>query len=249
MGRPGRESGPSPHAPGPSMASSHRRTGSAGSRGTNGSYAEQMAFRRGDAVALREVWRGRVFEARPMIVVQDDPDQAMFFLPGGARCGVPVGDDGNELRLPDRPWHLDVRPRGDQSILSFAWPDTPYSVLLWTEEQRRVWYVNLQDPLVRTPIGFDTVDHALDVVIELDRSSWRWKDQEELAEAVRDGLFSQAEAADFYAWGERAVDRIVSREAPFDRDWDGWEPDPGWIVPELPDGWDADQGDPRRNAT
>ena len=191
---------------------------------------------------LREVWRGRVFEVRPMIVVQDDPDQAMFFLPGGVRCGVPVGDDGCELRLPDRPWHLDVRPRGDQPILSFAWPDTLYSVLLWTEERRRVWYVNLQDPLMRTSIGFDTVDHALDVVIELDRSSWRWKDEEELAEAVHDGLFSEGEAADFYAWGERAVDRIVSRQAPFDRDWGDWEPDPGWIVPELPDGWNADPG-------
>jgi hypothetical protein len=202
-----------------------------------------MAFRRGDAVVVREVWHGHVFEARPMTVVQDDPDQAMFFLPGGVRCGLPVGDDGGELRLPDRPWHLEVRPRGDQPIVSFAWPDTPYSVLRWAaEDERRVWYVNLQDPLERTPIGFDTVDHALDVVIELDRSSWRWKDEEELAEAVRDGLFSEAHAADFYAWGARAVDRIMSSEAPFDRDWDDWEPDSIWRVPELPDGWDTDPG-------
>jgi hypothetical protein len=208
-----------------------------------------MAFRRGDAVVLREVWHGRVFEARPMIVVQDDPDQAMFFLPGGVRCGVPIGDDGRELRLPNRPWRLEVRPRGDQPILSFAWPDTPYSVLLWTtEDRRRVWYVNLQDPLERTSIGFDTVDHALDVVIEVDRSSWKWKDEEELAEAVRDGLFSVEDAADFRAWGVRAVDRVISGEAPFDRDWGDWQPDPGWAVPELPAGWDDDLGDPRRNA-
>jgi hypothetical protein len=212
------------------------------SRAATSSYADPMAFRRGDVVVLREVWHGRVFEARPTIVVQDDPDQAMFFLPGGVSCGLPIGDDGKELRLPDRPWRLEVRPRGDQPILSFAWPDAPYSVLLWTADQRRVWYVNLQDPLERTPIGFDSVDHALDVVVELDRSSWRWKDEEELAEAVRDGLFSEVEAADFYAWGARAVDRIVSREAPFDRDWDDWAPDPGWPVPELPDGWDSDPG-------
>ena len=202
-----------------------------------------MAFSRGDPIVLREVWHGRVFEARPTIVVQDDADQAMFFLPGGVLCGVPFGEGGRELRLPDRPWRLEVRPRGDQPILSFAWPDTPYSVLLWTaEDQRGTWYVNLQDPLRRTPIGFDTVDHALDVVIELDRSSWRWKDEEELAEAVRDGLFSEAEAVDFAAWGARAVERIASRQAPFDRDWADWEPDAGWPVPELPDGWDADPG-------
>jgi hypothetical protein len=203
----------------------------------------ERRFEPGDAIALREIWRGRVFEARPMIVVQDDPDQAMFFLPGDVRCALPIGDDGRERRLPDRPWHLEIRPRGDQPILSFAWPDTPYSVLLWAaDDRRRVWYVNLEDPLVRTPIGFDTVDHVLDVLIELDGSSWRWKDEDELMEAVRGGLFTDEEVSDFREWGERAVDRIISREPPFDRDWQDWRPDPGWTVPGLPDGWDADPG-------
>ncbi len=182
-----------------------------------------------------------MFEARPTTVVQDESDQTMLLLPGGVRCGLPIGPDGAELRLPDRPWHLEVRQRGDQPILSFAWPDTPYSVLLWTaEDRRRVWYVNLQDPLRRTPLGFDTVDHALDVVVELDRSSWRWKDEEELAEAVRDGLFTPEEAADFRAWGERAVERILGGEPPFDRDWGDWRPDPSWPMPELRPGWDAE---------
>jgi hypothetical protein len=197
------------------------------------------SFELGTSIALREVWHGRVFEARPTLVVQDDPEQTMLLLPGGVRCGLPIGADGRELRLPDGEWRLELRPRGDWPILSFAWPDTPYSVLLWTvEEDRRVWYVNLQDPLMRTSIGFDTVDHALDVVVELDRSSWRWKDEDELAEAVNDGLFTPAEAADFRAWGERAVERILSSEPPFDRNWDGWRPDPAWGAPELPDGWD-----------
>jgi hypothetical protein len=199
-------------------------------------------FRPGTSIVLREVWRGRVFEARPTIVVQDDPEQTTLLLPGGVRCGLPIGADGRELRLPDQPWRLELRPRGDRPILSFAWPDTPYSVLLWTAvEERRVWYVNLQDPLMRTAIGFDTVDHALDVVVELDRSSWRWKDEDELAEAVDEGLFTPGEASDFRAWGERAVDRILSGEPPFDRDWEGWRPEPAWILPELPelpDGWD-----------
>lgn len=200
----------------------------------------QPVFRPGEGVVLREVWRGRVFEARPTIVVQDEPGQTMLLLPAGVRCGLPIGADGRELRLPDRPWHLEVRARGDQPILSFAWPDTPYSVLLWTTgDARQVWYVNLQDPLTRTTIGFDTVDHALDVVIELDGSSWRWKDEEELAEAVRDGLYSPEEAVGFRAWGERAVDRILSKEPPFDRDWVDWSPDPGWPTPALRPGWDA----------
>jgi Protein of unknown function (DUF402) len=202
-----------------------------------------VVFEPGEGIVLRELWRGRVFEARPTIVVCDEPEQLMLLLPGGARCAMAIGADGQELRLPDRPWHLEIRTRGDQPILSFAWPDTPYSVLLWAmADDRRVWYVNLQDPLKRTRLGFDTVDHALDVVVELDGSSWSWKDEEELAEAVRDGLFSAAEAADFHAWGERAVDRILAGEPPFDRGWEDWRPDSVWQASDLREGWDWDQG-------
>jgi hypothetical protein len=192
----------------------------------------------GEAVVVREVWHGQVFEARPSIVVQDEPEQTMLVVPGDVSCGVPVREDGAELRLPDRPWHLEVRERSATPILSFAWPDTPYAVLRWTTEQGTpMWYVNLQDPLDRTPLGFDTVDHALDVIVELD-GTWRWKDEDELAEAVEHGLFTLDEAAAFRADGERAVARILDREPPFDRDWSSWRPDAAWATPILPEGWD-----------
>lgn len=192
----------------------------------------------GDAVLVREVWRDRVFEARPATIVQDDPEQTMFLVPGAVPCGLPIGEDGAALRLPDRPWHLEVRERGSNPILSFAWPQTRYAVLRWTtEDGTPVWYVNLQDPLRRTALGFDTVDHALDVVVELD-GSWWWKDEDELEEAVALGLFTAAEAAAFRIEGERAVTRILDREPPFDRDWAGWRPDPSWPAPSLPAGWD-----------
>src|SRR5919204_108929 len=144
-------------------------------------------FSPGDPIVLRELWDGRVFEARPTVVVQDDPEQIALFLPPGVRCAVPVAEDGSDLRVPDRPWHFEVRPRGPQGILSFAWPGVPYAVLRWTTGDRIVWYVNLEQPLERNPVGFDTVDHALDVLVELDGSSWSWKDEDELAEAIRDG--------------------------------------------------------------
>jgi uncharacterized protein len=196
-------------------------------------------FSPGDPIVLRELWDGRVFEARPMIVVQDDPDQVALFLPAGVRCGVPIGEDGAPLRLPDRPWRLDVRARGPRPVLSFAWPNLPYAVLLWvTDDDRPVWYVNLEEPIARTSLGFDTVDHALDAIVELDRSSWRWKDEDELAHAVRAGLFSAEEADGFRRWGERAVRRVLAGEPPFDRDWTGWKPAPDWPEPVLLDGWD-----------
>jgi uncharacterized protein len=195
----------------------------------------------GDAIVLRELWNGAVFEARPALVVHDLPLQTALFVPAGAVCGVAIDHDGTELRFPDRPWSLRVRSRGDFGILSFAWPDTPYGVLLLQglDGSPRGWYVNLQAPLHRTPIGFDTVDHTLDVLIPLDRSSWSWKDEDELAQAVALGLFTEDDSGRFRYWGERAVEHLLLRLPPFDEPWEDWRPDPSWLTPELPSGWDV----------
>ena len=193
----------------------------------------------GEPVVIREVWAGRIFEARPCTVVQDLPSQTTLFRPSGAACAVPIARDGSELRMPMDTWDLALRP-ATSSILSFAWPETPYAVLLpWREDGTLgQWYVNLQAPLVRTDVGFDTVDHVLDVVIEPDRSAWRWKDEDELAEAAAIGHFTAEDAAWFRWWGERAVEHVLLRQPPFDLDWESWTPDPSWPLPGLPFGWD-----------
>jgi hypothetical protein len=197
-------------------------------------------WRPGDAIALRERWGSSIFEARAATVVQDDPTQIMLFVPPRVVYAIGYDDDGVELRIPDRPWHLELHPHGDSGVLSFAWPDTPYAILLIQNEDGspRGWYVNLQTPLARTPVGFDTVDHALDVLVSLDRESWTWKDEDELTEAIALGLFTEADAASFHYWGERAVEHLVLRLPPFDDAWEGWRPDPSWPVPALPDGWE-----------
>lgn len=195
----------------------------------------------GDAIAIREIWNGAVFEARPAIVVQDLTAQTMLYVPAGVVCGMPVDDEGRQLREPDRPWRLELRPRGTLDICSFAWPDIPYAVLLLLEPggPAHSWYVNLQSPLQRTPIGFDTVDHVLDVLIPLYRTTWSWKDEDELAEAIELGLFTEDDATRFRSWGERAVEHVLSRRPPFDQPWEDWRPDPSWGTPELPVGWDV----------
>ena len=196
-------------------------------------------FAVGQAVALRELWDGRVFEARPAIVVADDPAGAMFYVPSPVTCLQPVGEDGVALRLPAPAWRLEPVGWQHRRVLSFAFPDTPYAVLATWDAQTDAfdgWYVNLQDPLRRTEIGFDTRDHVLDVLIAADRSSWSWKDEDELAEALALGLFTEADAARFRWAGERAVEHVLLREPPFDEDWEDWRPDPAWdaLRPELP---------------
>jgi len=195
-------------------------------------------FAPGEPVALREIWSGRVFAARPATMVEDAEDRLVFYVPPSVRCLQARADDGAPVRVPTRPWRLEDVELHQQRILSFAFPDTPYSVLAtWDPDtdEFRGWYVNLQAPLTRTDVGFDTREHVLDVLIPADRSRWDWKDEDELAEAVEEGLFSPEEAERFRAAGERAVEQILLREPPFDEGWEDWRPDPSWATPELPE--------------
>lgn len=194
----------------------------------------------GEPVAIREIWNGRVWYARPAIVVQDEPNLTMLHVPAGVRCKEPVGPDGTPLRIPSDTWDLRDSDRGDGWNLSFAFPDTPYAVILGfgAADDLQSYYVNLQTPLRRTPAGFDTVEYLLDVTIPPDRSSWTWKDEDELAEAVSRGLFTYEDVSWLRFWGEKAVEHVLLREPPFDEDWEGWRPDPGWESPALPAGWD-----------
>jgi hypothetical protein len=75
----------------------------------------------------------------------------------------------------DREWHTN-------DALVLYRPGDAHSVwALWraADHQLLCWYVNLEGPWRRTAIGFDSLDHALDIIIEPDLSTWRWKDEEE----------------------------------------------------------------------
>jgi predicted RNA-binding protein associated with RNAse of E/G family len=197
-------------------------------------------WRAGDRISLREMWLGRVWEARPATVVQDQPHQRMLHVPGGVTAMVAVDDEDGELRLYRHRWRLAPRVTR-RSFLSFAWPEEAYGILaFWDPDDGSFagWYVNLETPLRRTAVGFDFTDHCLDVLVSADRSTWTWKDEDELQEAVARGIFTAEEAAAFRADGERAVDRILSGRPPFDQDWSTWRPDPEWPLPTLPPGWD-----------
>ena len=191
--------------------------------------------RPGDHVVLREIWRNRVWYARPAIVVADRNDVRMFYVPPSVTALVPVDDAGSPLRLYADTWSLVPERRGDIGVLSFAFPDLAYAVILTVGPGATGgFYVNLQSPLAPTPLGYDTEEHILDATIAPDRSSWRWKDEDELAEAVTRGIFTPDEAATFRASGERGIRHVVERRPPFDREWDAWRPDPSWHDPVLP---------------
>ena len=187
---------------------------------------------------MREIWGDRVLAARPLRVVLDEADhRCFFFVPGTAWKNDPR--DHGEVRFLDGPWELEDLVR-ERPVLSFAFPERAYAVLLtwsprWTFEG---YYVNLQSPLRPWVLGFDYVDHFLDVRIPADRAGFSWKDEDELEEAVRRGLVSDGDARRIRLAGERAAAHVLGAEPPFDRDWTSWRPDPGWEPPPLPEGWD-----------
>jgi uncharacterized protein len=196
-------------------------------------------FEPGESVALREIWNGRVWGARPATTVEDAPEQLLLFIPAGIRWMAPFAG-GRRLKIQQPDFRLVEQPYDEAHVLSFSWPKTHYAILLFFHADWSLWnwYVNLEDPLRRTSVGFDTLDHELDAIVGFD-GSWRWKDEDELAEAIRRGVISVQEEPRLRADGESAVRRILDREPPFDQDWSDWRPDPSWPVPTLPEGWDV----------
>jgi predicted RNA-binding protein associated with RNAse of E/G family len=194
----------------------------------------------GEQVVLREMWKGRVWSARPALVVKDDDEELMTFFPAGTVMKYAVDEDGRELRLYTGRWdladHLTMR-----STLGFSWPEEArHAVLaLWEPDWKFAgWYVNLETFLSRAGRCYDFVDHILDILVPPDRSSWAWKDEEELEEAVRAGVIPAEQITALRAEGERAVRRLLEGEPPFDREWASWRPDPEWPAPVFMEGWD-----------
>ncbi|MEX0834405.1 MAG: DUF402 domain-containing protein [Actinomycetota bacterium] len=200
-----------------------------------------MARKTGDPIVLREIWKDRIWAARPVTVVEDAPEVKMFYVHAGMRWKSPASPNGEWLRLPAGDWILADRVSTKRRALSFAWSDLDYAVLAnWDANSNEFlgWYINLQTTLRRTAVGFDYVDHVLDVVVTPDRSSWEWKDEDEFSEAQELGLISPGEARAIRDEGERAIERLTSHAPPFDRPWEDWQPSPDWNKPELLPGWD-----------
>ena len=108
----------------------------------------------------------------------------------------------------------------EHHVLAVTRPHDAHSLwLMWTPTwEFRCWYVQLQSPIVRRPNAIDTMDHALDAVIEPD-GKWHWKDEDDFVEAQRLGVFTPEEAAAVRREGERVIaDRL------WITGWERWRP-------------------------
>lgn len=171
---------------------------------------------------------GRVTIARPLTVVANEDDSLVMWLAPGSVVAVP-----NE-RVPPYSGHY-LREWHTPGLLQRVRAGEPWSLgLLRTADDRFAgWYVNLQEPLRWTDLGYDTRDNLLDLWHAVD-GEWTWKDEDELADAVQRDALSEDEADAIRAAAERAI-----RELELPTGWEHFEPDASWPVPRLPEGWDA----------
>ena len=190
----------------------------------------------GDTVVLRSVFRGHIRVAIPHRLIEaTDSGVALYLAPGTPYkrfVGPPLHDvddfDRYDWSLRDATWErthcLRTTAFGAAHSVDHYWDATTGAFLHW--------YVNLQEPLRRSGVGFDTRDQALDVVARAD-GTWQWKDEDHVAAAVARGWFTRQEAAAVRAEAERAIEQW-----PFPTGWEDWRPAAGWPRPLLPPGWD-----------
>jgi uncharacterized protein DUF402 len=189
----------------------------------------------GEQIVRRELCLGRPWLGQAAIVVRDAEDLLALFVAEGSELAYPGGDWPGGLH----PWHGKERWHG-HGVLQLQRPGEAHAVwLFWTGPERHLdfWYVNLQAPFRRTPLGIDTQDHELDIVIQLD-GSWQFKDEEWLDEWVRLGRWTEAEVAAIRAEGERIAAELDAGERWWSDAWATWEPDPAWRGGDLPNGWE-----------
>ena len=195
----------------------------------------------GESILMRAVWRHRLWFACPVTVVQDNQDLIAVYWRTNTPKKVPSKRNtykellaNEQIRLVDRKWT-------DTDVLMLSVPGSAYGILVMWETGHvkfNCWYVNLQEPLHRTPLGFDTMDQLLDVVVAPNLSRWHWKDEDEFSEAITHGVYSLEEAQVIREEGEHVVKTMHDDGSLFLQGWEKWRPPRDWKIPEMPSNWD-----------
>ena len=195
----------------------------------------------GEGIVMREVWRNKVYSIFPVRVVQDSASWTALCLPRQAIALYPHTPEGVPLRIAQDEWVLDGGPWEGGDVLYLVHIGLGYTFTGWWDDDRIFggWKIDLVEPVRRTHLGFDYMDQLLDIIVSADRSTWYWKDEDEVREAQARGIFTAEQVSDLYQRGERALRALRENEPPFDRGWEHWKPDPALREQiDLPQGWE-----------
>jgi len=206
-------------------------------------------FNPGAVVVLRSV---RSFAGRPpavgfsvagTVLVDQEDLSVVATTPGSdirRRAGRGSGPRGRLVLGAD--WdgtHIEATWTGS-TVVRVHRTNEPWSVWRWHDgiDWLARWYVNLETPWRRVPVGFDTQDWTLDVTVDASDGGWSvaYKDLDELAYLTSVGECPPQQADRIRRVGERAAAMATARAWPFDADWSAWAPR-DTTPARLPDGW------------
>jgi hypothetical protein len=195
----------------------------------------------GDTIVYRNVARGKIWSALAATLVVDTPGLVALYW----RPGYPFKSVAADRATARATWLKDLsfshvdRVWEDLEALALVKPGAGHATWMMRRDGEFIgWYVNLQKPILRTALGFDTSDLALDIIIRPDLVTYQWKDEDELAEDVERGFLTTEEAKAIRAEGERVIETARGRGAPFGEGWEAWQPESSWKTPRIPHGWD-----------
>ena len=201
----------------------------------------------GDNVLLRGVFDQRPVYVQSLRVVKDTPEETALLIWPGAECAAPQGyiqqgHNGNwdrwqetlsnTLQLEKYIWHTN-------RFLILLEPEKYYSTIyIWEAASSEFvcYYINFQLPFRRTPLGFDSLDLDLDIVVKVSHE-WQWKDVEEYQQAIRMGGIQTDWVKEIERAQVEVFSRIEKQTYPLDASWLNWQPDPAWSAPYLPEDW------------
>jgi predicted RNA-binding protein associated with RNAse of E/G family len=208
-------------------------------------HSDRWAY--GDQIIYRGLWKGFIWWAIPVTVVQDTLDLIALYWPAGTPMKRP------EKRATARDVFANPKPVladhfwTDTNVLMLCREGDAYSInAMWSAENGDLlcWYVNLQAPLHRMEIGFETEDHLLDVVFQPDLGEWEIKDEDELAEAGQLGVYSDDEVKEVLAAAEEAIQNIITGGSSILEKWATWAAPKSWGVRGMPSNWNAHLSEP-----
>ncbi len=194
-------------------------------------------FQPGETVARREIMHGEVWFGYPSICVADDGDLLVTYLPTGTAFSFPTR---GRFPIGEHPWRGSGHTHwAGHGMLALHWEQVDHAVFVyWKGPQREhdFWYFNLQDAPRRTEIGFDTLDHELDLLWRTGSPTWEWKDVDEFAETGERRYPGRVEQ--IQAEGDRVAKLLDAGERWWDDSWASWQPDPRWTAPTMPADWE-----------
>ena len=207
----------------------------------------------GDHAVHRGVYNGKVWIARPVIVVEDRPDETQLLIVPGSICKFTTGlktrkyRDSRSGSILDRwdeqlsmSWELYDHTWFGKRVLIINRPGDWYAIQLHWEHDTDTflgWYVNFELPLVRSTAGYDTLDLELDLIIHPDYSL-EWKDLEEYENGVERGVISAEQVAQIEQGKVKVLNDIQQKSGVFaDQKLKFWKPPVKSTVPQLYESW------------